>query len=226
MLGRRWIWLGVLTLLLSLQPAVVFAQREIALDSIKKEQLNVFLSNFSEVLLQPFAKGEITDQELIRFGLLHTWANNHNCISRGTQIESIPADVVNFAVNKYFGLKIGYHQASTPDSSYRFTYQDGFYYRAPSFFPEFLGHKFAITIYFTQVTSLVDEGSGCYTVYGDMYAKEPQSIDFHSIYRPLSEWDNRMLQDIQMVRKVRASIMQIEETDGSSRYILLGYDYL
>lgn len=226
---RYW-QLALLLSLLLLSAAVLppaqaccLSAQSAALDADQTEQLNTFLSNFSEVQLPTFTRGTLTEQELIRFGLLHTWANNPKLISRCSGAETIPAAAVEAAVTKYFDLVITQHQSASPDSSYYFEYRDGWYYRTPSFFPEFAGQRFAARIYFTQITGLQHDGDDFYTAFGDIYVKDPQSVDFHSIYRPLALWDKRMLADIQKIRPVKATLQQTRQTDGSARYILIDY---
>lgn len=215
----------ILTIILTvlLQPVPVLAGQEIALDNEQKEQLNIFLSNFSEVLLPPFTSGAISDQELIRFGLLHTWANNPALITRRGGGEYIAAAVVEQAAAKYFGLQINRHQAAVPEIEYTFDYRDGSYYREPSFFPAFAGQRFAAIIYFTQITKLIAHEENCYTAYGNVYVKEPQSVQFHSIYRPLEQWNSLMLKTIQAVGAVKATIRQVQDDEGHKHYILLAY---
>ncbi len=222
---RRMTGFGVLVVLLalSLPPAAVSAGQAVALDDGQKERLNIFLSNFSEVMLQPFARGTIGDAQLIRFGIIHTWANNPRLITRVGGVEYMPAAAVSEAAENYFGLTIGRHQSSADGGDYAFDYRDGFYSRSPSFFPPFAGKRFAAIIHFTQITGLVDEGDGCYSAFGDIYMKEPQSVDFHSIYRPLASWDKRMLAEIRKVGQVQATIRQMAGDDGTVRYILLDY---
>ena len=177
------LWAVILTVLLP--QSHLLAGQEVTLDSQQKERFNIFLSNFSEVLLPPFANGSISDQELIRFGILHTWANNPDLITRSGGGEYMAAAVVDQAAIKYFGRSIGRHQAAAAGAEYAFDYRDGTYYREPSFFPAFAGQRFAATIYFTQLTKLIAYEEEYYTAYGDVYVKEPQSVQFHSIYRPL-----------------------------------------
>ena len=215
------LWAVILTVLLP--QSHLLAGQEVTLDSQQKERFNIFLSNFSEVLLPPFANGSISDQELIRFGILHTWANNPDLITRSGGGEYMAAAVVDQAAIKYFGRSIGRHQAAAAGAEYAFDYRDGTYYREPSFFPAFAGQRFAATIYFTQLTKLIAYEEEYYTAYGDVYVKEPQSVQFHSIYRPLEHWNNLMLSTIQPVGSVKATIRQVTDDKGYKRYILITY---
>ena len=51
--------------------------REIKLNQVEWKKMNTFFSNFSEVFLKPFKKGQITNKELIRFGIFHNIFNNY-----------------------------------------------------------------------------------------------------------------------------------------------------
>ena len=218
------LWVVILTVLLP--QSRLLAGQEVTLDSEQKERFNIFLSNFSEVLLPPFANGAISDQELIRFGILHTWANNPALITRSGGGEYMAAATVDQAAVKYFGMSIGRHQAAAPGAEYAFDYRDGTYYREPSFFPAFAGQRFAVTIYFTQITKLIAHEREYYTAYGDVYVKEPQSVQFHSIYRPLEHWNNLMLSTIQPVGSVKATIRRMTDNEGRQRYILIDYQHI
>ena len=222
----RMVILWAVILVALLPQAHLVAGQEVTLDSEQKERFNIFLSNFSEVLLPPFANGAISDQELIRFGILHTWANNPALITRSGAGEYMAAAVVDQAAVKYFGMSIGRHQAAAPGAEYVFDYRDGTYYREPSFFPAFAGQRFAVAIYFTQLTKLIAHEGDYYTAYGDVYVKEPQSVQFHSIYRPLEQWNNLMLSTIQPVGPVKATIRRVTDDEGRQRYILIEYHHI
>ena len=215
----------IVAILLVLFSSTAVAGQAVDLDENQQEQINRFLSNFSEVLVQPFAREGISDEELIRFGILHTWWNNRKLITREQGIERLPTEAVERAVKKYFGRSLSFHQSSSPGASYRFDYYEGFYQRSPSFLPDFLGHKFAISVYFTQVTVFEDEGNGEYTVYGNIYMLEPQTVGPPNLYIPLVKWDARIKEAVRFVNPIKAIVRQIE-TDDSSRYILVEYCYL
>ena len=198
------------------------AEQEVPLDNARKERLNTFFSNFSEVCLEPFNADSSSETDLIRFGVLHIWFNNRQLIHQISGTESLPAAAVTEAVDKYFGRRITTHQAVN-SGNYQFQYQDGNYCRSPSFFPDFLGQRFAISIYFTQITQLLVQGDNHYTALGDIYVKEPQSVSLHSLHRPLSDWDSRMLSTIHHVRSMKATIREFIDPEGLPRYQLLDY---
>ena len=215
----------IVAILLVLFSSTALAGQAVALDENQQEQINRFLSNFSEVLLQPFVREGISNEELIRFGILHTWWNNRKLITREQGIELLPAEAVERAVKKYFDRSLSFHQSSSPGASYQFDYYEGFYQRSPSFFPDFLGHKFAISVYFTQVTVFEDEGNGEYTVYGNIYMLEPQTVGPPNLYIPFAQWDARIKEAVRFINPIKATVRKIE-TEGSIRYILVEYQYL
>lgn len=196
----------------------------IDLSGIEEEKWNLFLSNFSEVRLKPFKRDGISEQELIRFGILHTWLNERSLISRNNEADIVAAETVEKAVEKYFGRTIANHASALPGNEYAYEYESGRYSRSPSFLPEFLGQRFAVKQYFTQVTRLIDEGAGCYTVYGSIYYVEPQTVELHSLHRPLEQWDVRMKEAVHLVGAMDGVFKQIAGNDGSRRYILQEYN--
>lgn len=82
--------------------------REAGLPAAEWRALNVFFSNFAEAGVEPFARGALTDEVKIRFGLLHTLINAPQRVERaGGTNERIAAAHVDAAAVKYFGSGIG-----------------------------------------------------------------------------------------------------------------------
>ena len=91
--------------------------REIRPSKEEWKKLNVFFSNFSEVFLDSFSEGEVTNDELIRYGISHNYHNNPNLIEKVSSTSGrLAARYVEASVKKYFGIaqvmhhSVGYHE--------------------------------------------------------------------------------------------------------------------
>jgi hypothetical protein len=128
----------------------------VKLSADEQKNLNVFFSNFSEVGLEPFAKGKLTDEALINFGVLHLYKNNKSLFEKTDAVNAkIKEDKVSESVQKYFGVNIASHK-----STKQFKYKNGYY-----FIPLADGEVYT----FSQVERLTDNGGDLYTAYVNVY---------------------------------------------------------
>lgn len=75
----------------------------VSMSGEQRKKLNTFFSNFSEVDLEPSADGQITETQLIYFGIRHRYLNNPKLFSGTMDFkEKIAAQHVETAVKKYF----------------------------------------------------------------------------------------------------------------------------
>jgi hypothetical protein len=128
----------------------------VKLSADEQKKLNVFFSNFSEVGMEPFAKGKLTDEALINFGVLHLYKNNKSLFEKTDGVNSkIKDDKISESVQKYFGINISAHK-----STGQFKYKNGYY-----FIPLADGEAYT----FSQVDSLTDIGGDFYTANVKVY---------------------------------------------------------
>jgi len=190
----------------TLQPNSVEELKEIQLDDKTKTELNTFFSNFSEVFLEPFEEGKISNQELIRFGVLHNYINNDGLIKHYYEnYGSIEAEYIEKSVEKYFGHTIEHHESITISE-----FKDGYY---------IIPYADGEATVFSQVERLFEVGNDLYAAYvKDYYASNWWSGDPHATIKEWKEYDS---EDIpQLSRKIKAKIRKLM-LDGNSRYVLL-----
>lgn len=183
-------------------------EKEIKLSKGEWKKLNTFFSNFSEVFLKPFEKGQISNKELVKFGILHNFWNNYNLFKQyGSNELKLDKKYVEASVEKYFGIKSITHE--TIDEA---TYKDGYY-----IIPNGAGEVYV----FSQVTKFIDIGNGYYLAYLNIYyASSGFTGDPHG---NLKEWQKDDDGDIpKLSRKMKATVQKVT-SNGSSRYILIEY---
>jgi hypothetical protein len=200
-------------------------QQPIQLSEEQRRELNTFFSNFSEASVGPFANGQISDDELIRFGLLHIIKNRNvaELMSMRDQYGGIPLEEVDYATNKYFDKVVSSHR-SIP-------------------YHEFVsGHYMLFKLggdglWFSQIQSLYDNKDGTYTAIVDVYSSgdfNPRS-QIESVYdngngsytvKGVTENDGRFLtwedHDAHLQTEWKAIFKPVYEGDRK-RYILLEY---
>ena len=108
--------LKALAVFLLLQ-ATAFAQEGKDMSPALRKQLNVFLSNFSEVNLQNFKKGQLSDKMLVDFALWHCTFNLTNTLKKSKDGAHALADasLIDNISMRYFGVKPGKHKVQTYD---------------------------------------------------------------------------------------------------------------
>ena len=108
--------LKALAVFLLLQ-ATAFAQEGKDMSPALRKQLNVFFSNFSEVNLPNFKKGQLSDKMLVDFALWHCTFNLTNTLKKSKDGAHALADasLIDNICMRYFGVKPGKHKVKTYD---------------------------------------------------------------------------------------------------------------
>lgn len=182
--------------------------KEIIMDATMKKQLDTFFSNFAEAYVQPFAKGKIEDENLIRFGALHVILNNAKLIeTKGdNNYGYIKAETIDGAALYFFGVK---PQKHTSIDGY--TYENGYYK-----FPKASGEVNT----FSQIDKLYDSGNGTFKAEVSIYtASSGFTGDSHGT---LEQW-KASGEDIPTLNKKINAVIQKIKDNGKERYILLEY---
>jgi hypothetical protein len=181
-------------------------EREIKLNKGEWKKLNTFFSNFSEVFLRPFEKGQISNKELVSFGVLHNKRNNYKLFQPyNSSYLKLDKKYVEASVEKYFGIKSIIHE-TVEDA----TYKDGYY-----IMPDSSGE----TYLFSQVTKFIDIGNGYYIAYLNIYyAGSGFTGDPHG---NLKSWEKE--DDVPNLGKKMKATVQKVTLNGKSRYILIDY---
>jgi len=182
--------------------------KDVKLTSEEQKKLNTFFSNFSEVNLKPFKRGEISNDELINFGVYHNYKNNPKYFEKSGEgnVRLKEGYVVN-SVQKYFGLTLG-EQKSTPDIKYK----SGYYY-----IPEADGEAFT----FSQVEKVIDIGYDQFIAYVNVYtASSGWTGNVHS--NP-NEWNADGEGKPELSGKYKASYSKGVNPNGETAYTLVDY---
>lgn len=182
--------------------------KEINMDATMKKQLDTFFSNFSEAYVEPFAKEEIEDANLIRFGALHMILNNAKLIETKGDINYgyIKAENIDGATLYFFGEKPKKH---TTVNGY--TYENGYYK-----FPKASGEVYT----FSQIDKLYDLGNGTFKAEVSIYtASSGFAGDSHGT---MAQW-KASGEDIPTLNKKINSVIRKINDNGKERYILLEY---
>jgi hypothetical protein len=184
------------------------AEKEVKLTDEEQKKLNIFFSNFSEVSLNPFTAGNITDDELIKFGVWHNQKNNRKLFEKAGQDEiKLKEDAVSKSIQKYFGKNFTAHKA-TPD----FKYKSGYY-----FTPDGDGEAFT----FSQVEKVSDIGGDRYIAYVNVYtASSGWTGDVHA--NPKS-WNANSDDKPELTEKFKATFSKTNGANGESIYTLIDY---
>jgi len=188
-------------------------EKEIQMDKYTKIKLDTFFSNFSEAFVEPFEDGNISNEALIHFGIMHIIKNNWSHRSNNL-VEERAADpnngyikdtYVDNAAYYYFGKRISAHK-----SIQDYPYKNGYY-----IFPFALGEGPT----FSQINKLYDLGDNYYkaeiSVY---YAYNGFEGDPHGT---MNDWEKGEFPP-ELEKNMVAKIKKVFE-DGKERYILISY---
>lgn len=181
---------------------------EIKMDANMQKKLNTFFSNFSEAYVEPFAKGNIDDANLIRFGVLHVILNNEKLIEHkgDDNYGYIKAVNVDGADLYFWGIKPKNHI-----SIEEFIYKDGYYQIQ-------MGSGEGYT--FSQIDKLYDLGDGTLGAEISIYnASSGFSGDPHAT---MEQWKDSG-EEIPALNKKMHAVIQKINNNGNERYILLEY---
>ncbi len=97
---------------------MIFSSSAFGVSASELKLMSTFISNFTEVGMYDFEIDEISNSELIRFGIWHNWINNfksriQKCPDKNCPYGSFIIDkkYVSESVEKYFELEIEEHQS-------------------------------------------------------------------------------------------------------------------
>ncbi len=208
---RVWIFIGIFLLSLFCVNSV-FSQnsgKQLKLSPQEIKMLNTFLSNFSEVSLEPFTGENLNDKELIRFGVDHNYRNNEKLfVKSGKENQvKIKESYVDESVKKFFGRKIQKHQ-----SAEGIEYKNGWY-----FIPEASGESFS----FSQISDFYDNGHSIFTAMVNVYTAGSGWTG--NVHGTVKEWEKTSGDDVPELTCVMKAVLHKVTEKGKSRYILLEY---
>jgi|GEM_PF-1086766 len=182
--------------------------KKIEMNANMKKQLDTFFSNFSEAYVGPFENGNISDERLIRFGILHVIINNEKLIENKNEVNYgyIKAENIDSVSLYYFGKKPKKHITIEG-----YAYENGYYK-----FPRASGEAYT----FSQIDKLFDLGNGTYKAEVSIYyASSGFTGDSHGT---MEQW-RLDWQDIPKLRKKINAVIQKRNNNGKNIYILKQY---
>ena len=186
---------------------------EVELTTEEKRDFNIFFSNFSEVYLEPFQRGQISNNQLIYFGYFHNEINNFNRFKVVEDQYQLAAKYVEESVDKFFDKRVAHESVDK-----HLTYKNGQYYFPIS---DGAGRPFS------QIVNLIDSGNDTYSANVNVYSEKSFELVIMDagvsyLYNPLEDWDEKYKDDIELIQKINALIKKVRE-NGKTRYILVEY---
>lgn len=183
------------------------AGKEVTLSAAEQKKLNVFFSNFSEAYLEPFTAGNISDDELIKFGVLHNFINNRKNFQRSGDYLMIKSDAVSKSIEKYFGNTF---KAHNPTKDYK--YKDGYY---------FIQNTDGEAHTFSQVASMSDAGGDRYVALVNVYtASSGWTGDEHASPKT---WGADGDEKPELTSKFKATFSKTKGENGEEVFKLIDY---
>ena len=185
------------------------APHEIRLNASEIKKLNTFLSNFSEVFMEPFSKDTLTDKAMIAFAVAHNYRNREKLFEKlkGSAKARLKENHVSETTQKYFGRKIAKHQSAGD-----YEYKGGYYY---------LHEASGETLQFSQATRLLEIGNNSYAVDVNVYFASSGWVG--SIHETPASWKKSGEETPELSHKIKAIIAKNTGKDGKSSYILIEY---
>ncbi|MDR5659492.1 hypothetical protein RH915_08305 [Serpentinicella sp. ANB-PHB4] len=123
---------------------------QMSLDQEAQREINIFLSNFTEVFFPDYIETPLTEN-LINFAVRHQHINNSNAIKSSSESDgSLHKDRVAWSVDRFFGLNVSHQRTDQYDF-------DGTYYKV--LFAN--GEPLPMAV----VQEMYDNGDNTYTVY-------------------------------------------------------------
>lgn len=212
------------------QPATT---KEIVLDKTAWKNLNIFFSNFSEAEVPAFSKDNLSNNDLIMFGIHHIARNDSSSDIKRVEpyyennaMGRISAKHIESSVEKYFGKKITKHETVlafkySNNSNAYCTYKDG-YYILPQAETEIwpICSPGGYNPKFSQISKLIDNGNNYYTCYVNIYSYGDNFVG-DPYAGTIEDWKKDNSADLvpTLGTKMKATIKK--ESDG--RYILIDY---
>lgn len=190
----------------------------IGLSRHQRSAFNTFFSCFSGVNLTPFVSGQLSDDELIRFGLSYIKRNHRELIKENWWIS--PADV-DEATAKFFGkvVREPHSISNWPliDGSYKVDFQEG-------------------DSYFSRLQNLYDNGDGTFTATVYVYSGDVPEEQFQGLYDngdgtyvavgiyvdPQGNTKKWSTPAVNLLAEYKARLKPVFD-GGSKRYVLLEY---
>lgn len=186
--------------------------KKVKMNRNMKKQLDTFFSNFSEAYVEPFENGNISDENLIRFGIFHVIINNEklienkNDVNNGEDYGYIKAENIDNKCLYYFGKKPQKHITING-----YTYENGYYK-----FPRASGEAYT----FSQIDELFDLGNNTYKAKVSIYyASSGFTGDSHGT---MEQWKLDE-QDIPILSKKINALIHKSNNNGKTTYILKQY---
>lgn len=177
----------------------------------ERRRLNVFVSNFAEAAVQPFERGNISQQALIEFGVRHNIINAPRRIQRSVDSDTsrLAAREVESAVRRYFDITSIQHQQLTGRYSW-IVYNDGQYS-----FVEGAGEPRP----FAQVDSVSATPNGELNAYLTTYVIPDIAADVYGT--PVATLRCRGI-EVTRQASFRALVKEVPSQSGQ-RYVLVAY---
>lgn len=185
--------------------------RAVRLSGADQRALNVFVSNFVEAGVEPFARGGLSNQARLRFGFLHTVINRQRFIegdwAARDGLRLAPVRIAE-AVRKYFDVGVERHE-DVYDQGYLLARYDRGQYR--------FGWGDGETYPFGHVTGLRDTGGG--TFEADVQAYQGEDVDYDPYGTTEADWRRRGLA-VERLGRFRATLRR---ATGPARYVLTSW---
>lgn len=212
---------------------------EESLNDDEKRELNTFLSNFSEVKMKPFKKGQATNYELVNFGIMHNVYNgankfeirnycfpavqgmaennNYFCLSKGNVISTV-SYFMEAKITKYDVFNEGnwFYQYDDEDINETTGKPYGNYY-VLKFLSPYENSKVSVpkNYPFSRATKLVDNKDGTFTATFNIYPNVGAVGGGDKAYGTEAISANSISTGTAILKKISDS--------GNSRYILIEY---
>lgn len=176
------------------------------------ENINLFLSNFSEVGLPYFSSKNYNRSELIRFAVIHHILNTNKVQYVIDGVDGISASTITDTIKKYFDIAI--YAPTSEDSPEAIEY--GIYYLEPDNIYYWDSSVEFDLCYFTSLNTVTVDNNGNYVVEASVYYAPPENINSSTYANPPSSTSNA---------EYNYSILAtLEPRNGS--YILRNYEFI
>lgn len=172
----------------------------------QKDQLSIFLSNFSEAFFPNTTEKNLSNEKLIDFGILHNMLNNYKRYKVVNSNMLIPRNDIDKSCIKYFGKKPSSHKTV---NYYKYDKNRRMYY-----LPIGDGESYSCV----KVTQIKKISSNIYMVYGNEYIGIESFFTPKDIVKPLSQL-RKEFDELEQCGKIAAKVHKLKD-----RYILLSYN--
>lgn len=178
---------------------------KIELSPEEQKEINIFLSNFTEISFLDF-KGKPSNDILIDFAIWHNDINNFKAFEIKGNYGFLDKAIVERSIKRFFGLNVQHQKTGGYDF-------DGNNY----IIPMATGGVFPMAV----VQEMYDNNDGSYTVYFDeVFTNE--SLDYSITPQKLQE-EIKSNPDIASLGDSKKAIVERHNFEGKSRYKLIEY---